>query len=127
MPDRNAICDYCRMPQLYDLLPFQIDHVIAKKHRGGNELQNLAIACLHCNSHKGPNIAGIDPQTRRITRLFHPRKEKWESHFRWKGAQLVGLTAVGRATIAVLEMNHHERVAIRASLLKGGFFPPRIK
>jgi hypothetical protein len=127
MLDPNAICDYCRMLQAFDLLPFQVDHVIARKHGGSNQLRNLAIACFHCNSYKGPNIAGIDPQTKRITRLFHPREDKWESHFRWKGAELVGRTAVGRVTIAVLRLNHAERVAIRLALAKAGLFPPPIK
>lgn len=125
MPKPNAICDYCRMPQAFDSLPFQVDHVIAKKHRGGDELRNLAIACFHCNSYKGPNIAGVDPKTKRITRLFHPRQDKWDSHFRWQGARLAGVTAVGRTTVAVLNLNHPERVAIRAALIKGGIFPQR--
>jgi hypothetical protein len=112
------------MPQAYDLLPFQIDHVIAKKHRGGDDLSNRAVACFHCNSYKGPNIAGIDQRTKRITRLFHPRNDKWESHFRWDGARLVGLTAIGRTTIDVLNLNHLERVAIREALIGAGLFPP---
>jgi hypothetical protein len=27
-------CEYCRLPQWLDVLPFQIDHVIAEQHHG---------------------------------------------------------------------------------------------
>ena len=93
------------MPQAFYPSPFQTDHIIARKHGGGDESENLATACFHCNNHKGPNVAGIDPLTKDLTRLFHPRRDKWEDHFRWVGYQLVGSTAVGGVTVAVLEMN----------------------
>ena len=33
--DRAAgTCEYCRLPQAAYLLPFQVDHVIARKHGG---------------------------------------------------------------------------------------------
>jgi hypothetical protein len=104
-------------------VPFPIDHIIAPQHGGGTTLDNLALSCLHDNTHKGPNIAGIDPQTRRITRLFNPRRDKWERHFDWEGALLVGKTAVGRTTISVLAMNHPDVVAVRQSLIEEGQFP----
>ena len=31
-------CEYCQMPQQYDVRPFQIDHVRAQKHRGTSGL-----------------------------------------------------------------------------------------
>lgn len=54
-------CEYCRLPQSVDALPFQIDHIIAEKPHGPTVLENLALSCFNCNAHKGPNIAGIDP------------------------------------------------------------------
>jgi 5-methylcytosine-specific restriction endonuclease McrA len=59
-----------------------MDHIVARQHGGLTTLANLALACLHCNGHKGPNIAGIDPKRKRLTRLFNPRRHKWERHFR---------------------------------------------
>ena len=82
-----------------DPLPFQIDHVIAQQHGGEAVLDNLAWCCLHCNKHKGPNIAGIDPLSDDVARLFHPRQQRWARHFRWRGATLIGLTKIARATI----------------------------
>jgi hypothetical protein len=123
----GQVCEYCRMPQsYYPTVPFPIDHIIARQHGGTTTLDNLALSCLHDNTHKGPNIAGIDPLTKRISRLFNPRRDKWERHFKWDGPYLVGKTAVGRATIVVLAMNHPDTVAIRQSLIEEDLFPPRL-
>lgn len=121
----KGICEYCRMPQVfYPTVPFQLDHVIASQHGGQTVVGNLALACLHCNSHKGPNIAGLDPKTRRLTRLFHPRRHKWSRHFRWDGPLLVGRTNVGRVTIAVLALNDPNLIAVRQALIDEERFPP---
>ena len=49
----NYACEYCRMPQVfYPTVPFPIDHVIAQQHRGATVFGNLALSCLHDNSHK---------------------------------------------------------------------------
>jgi len=73
------------MPQEFIDAIHEVDHVIAEKHRGATSLENLALACFHCNNHKGPNIAGIDPSTGYLSRLFHPRNDDWGAHFRWRG------------------------------------------
>jgi hypothetical protein len=117
-------CEYCHVPQEFYRVPFQIDHVIAEQHGGPTVLENLALACLHCNRHKGPNIASIDPDTGQLVPLFHPRRDRWEDHFRWSHHELVGLTTVGRATIRVLAINHPDCLAVRAALILEGVFPP---
>ena len=58
-----------------------------------------------------------------MTRLFHPRQDIWEEHFRWEGCLLAGLTPAGRATIAVLAINHPLQMAIRNTLRDEGEFP----
>lgn len=115
-------CDYCRMPNAYDPLPFQVDHVIARQHGGATVLENLAWSCLHCNSHKGPNIAGLDPLTGQLARLFHPRAQQWQRHFLWDGAILVGRTRTARATILVLAINDPAIVSFRAELRVEGIY-----
>lgn len=40
-------CAYCRLPQWLDVLPFQIDHVIAEQHHGPTVAENLALSCLN--------------------------------------------------------------------------------
>lgn len=115
-------CDYCRIPTTFDPLPFQVDHIIAQQHGGETVIDNLAWSCLHDNKHKGPNIAGIDPITKALVPLFHPRRQRWERHFFWNGAILVGRTRIARATIRVLAINDPEAVAFRAELMEEGIF-----
>ncbi len=117
-------CEYCRMPQYLDLLPFQIDHVIAVKHHGPTAAENLALSCYNDNIHKGSNLAGLDPATGTLTRLFNPRLDDWADHFAWNGPELVGRTAIGRTTIDVLNMNLAERVEHRLLLIEVGLVPP---
>jgi len=105
-------------------VPFEIDHIIARHHKGPTIAGNLANSCIYCNGYKGPNLSGIDPVTGKLTPLFNPRRHKWGHHFRWDGARLVGRTAVGRATIATLRINLDLRVAFRQELIEEGVFPP---
>ena len=116
-------CEYCHMPQACYITPFEIDHIIARQHGGPTVSNNLALSCLHCNSHKGPNIAGLDPLTKKLTKLFNPRRHKWERHFHWDGPYLVGKTPVGRVTIVVLAMNAPDTVQARKTLIDEGLFP----
>ncbi|MDB6003938.1 MAG: restriction endonuclease [Prosthecobacter sp.] len=111
-------CEYCHLPEAVAELPFQIDHIIARKHLGPTQESNLAFACYPCNSAKGPNIAGIDPVSSTLAPLFHPRKDLWSDHFEWQGAWLFGKSPRARATIQVLGINDAEAVALRESLLE---------
>jgi hypothetical protein len=119
----RGLCEYCRMPQSASKLTFPIDHIIARQHGGETASENLAMCCGRCNLSKGPNIAGLDPDTKGLTRLFHPRKDKWVDHFRYDGAVLVGLTNVGRTTAFVLAMNQPYQRAARQALMDEGVFP----
>lgn len=116
-------CEYCRTPLEFDELAPEFDHIIAEVHGGGTVASNLALSCVHCNRHKGPNLSGIDPLTRRLARLFHPRRHSWSWHFRWDGAILRGRTAIGRATVRVLKINDPLRVMLREELIVDGLFP----
>lgn len=109
-------CEYCHLAAGLHPLPFQIDHIVARQHGGRTELENLALSCLHCNRFKGPNIAGFDAGTGEIVRLFHPRRDLWAEHFRWAGAELYPLTAVGRVTAVVLFINDPAAIALRRAL-----------
>lgn len=115
-------CEYCKMPQRFDPLAFQIDHIIACQHGGPTAAENLALTCFACNHHKGPNIAGFDHAAQQTIPLFHPRKDFWTEHFRWIGPLLEGSTPTGRVTIHVLAINLNYRVALRRALLHEGVF-----
>lgn len=99
---------------------FHVEHIIPKQHGGSDDETNLALACHHCNLHKGPNLTGIDPQTRLITPLFHPRQQRREDHFELVGTAVRGLTAVGRTTVVVLAMNAPIRLELRGELRSNG-------
>src|SRR5437588_10548228 len=117
-------CEYCQMPQQYERTTFEIDHVIALSHGGRTRASNLCLACFSCNSFKGPNLAGIDPKTRKVVPLFNPRRHSWHRHFRWNGPVLIGRTPAGRATVATLSINLDHRTAYRQELIDEGVFPP---
>lgn len=116
----DGCCEYCHLPEDVSELRFQADHLVAEKHGGPTSLENLGWACLRCNSHKGPNLAGIDDRTGKMTRLFNPRTDVWTDHFRWSGPKLLGRTPEGRVTILVLSINRADTLLLRRSLMAEG-------
>jgi len=78
---------------------------------------------LFCNAYKGTNLSSIDPQAGEIAVLFHPRRDAWHDHFTLRGAEIIGLTPSGRATVRLLRMNDDRRVALRAELITYGELP----
>jgi len=116
-------CEYCRLPATSSVLAHQVDHIIGRQHRGSDDLENLCLCCIHCNLKKGPNIASIDPQTRRITPLYHPRQHPWFRHFKLAEFHVIGLSAEGRATVELLDMNAEQRVQLRQVLVRRGWSP----
>jgi hypothetical protein len=108
-------CEYCGLTQEQSpLAALQVEHVIPKKHFGGDDPENLALACIDCNLHKGPNVAGFDPETGALTELFPPRRQQWAEHFEWRGVLIVGRTSIGRVTVQVLNLNSDEQRQLRA-------------
>lgn len=82
-------CEYCHLTQEFDVLPFQVDHVVPRKHGGPTLLENLTLSCLPCNARKGPNLAGLDPESGVVVSLFNPRTQAWGGAFRveWSSAR----------------------------------------
>jgi hypothetical protein len=115
-------CEYCLIPEAFTLFFHEVDHIIAQKHGGATDADNLALACVFCNQHKGTDIASIDPHSGRLEALFHPRKHSWNGHFDLIGAQVRGCTAIGRVTVKLLQLNDPVRVIERGILLEAGLF-----
>jgi hypothetical protein len=115
-------CEYCLLPQTAIWLRFHVEHIIARQHGGEDDVENLALACPQCNSFKGPNLASIDPKTARLTRLFNPRRDAWQRHFALVGAEIIGRTIAGRATVALLQMNSEEMLLLRRELIENNEF-----
>src|SRR5256886_16063199 len=112
---QNA-CEYCHLHQDDSpLAALHVEHIIPKIHGGSDDIDNLALACIDCNLHKGTNLTGIDPETNEITELFHPRRKAWEDHFEWQGVYLAGKHATRRITIQVQNINSEDQLALRSS------------
>lgn len=107
-------CEYCGLPQVAEpFFAYHIEHIIARQHGGSDDPENLALACYHCNARKGPNLSALDSESGALVRLFHPRRDRWEKHFERNGVVIVGRTAIGRATVALLKMNAADRRRLR--------------
>jgi hypothetical protein len=116
-------CEYCLLHEADAVLSHQPDHIVAYKHGGRTELDNLAWTCFLCNRWKGSDIASIDVETGRVVRLFHPRQDRWTDHFRLEGVRIVPLTPEGRATEYLLKLNHPDNLKLRAMLIASGRYP----
>ena len=108
-------CEYCHAPEAVFNFPFEVEHVVPPLHGGPDIESNWALACRSCDLHKAAFLEATDPQTQANVRLFHPRTDPWGDHFRFDettGA-IVGHTAIGRATIVRLQMNHSAQLLAR--------------
>lgn len=114
----QGVCEYCRIPQRFFSELFHIEHIVARQHRGATHESNLAISCARCNRHKGPNLSGLDPKSGSLTRLFNPRTDIWDEHFQQDSrCEIQGLTAIGRTSAYVLDMNAPRRVELRVAIM----------
>jgi hypothetical protein len=116
-------CEYCLFPDAVSFYPHEIDHVVAEKHGGQTIENNLCLSCWECNRHKGSDLTSIDPQTGAITPLFHPRRDRWEDHFRLTGAAIEGITPQGRTTVRMLHFNDPDQIELRGALIALGQYP----
>lgn len=116
-------CEYCRMPQSASAFGHEPDHIIPVQHGGKTEAGNLALACMRCNRHKGPNVGSFDPETGALVRFFNPRTDVWQAHFRLEGAFIQPLTPEGRVTAKIFRFNDENRVEERQRLNGLGLYP----
>jgi hypothetical protein len=81
----NHLCEYCLIHEEDTFLGCQVDHIIAEKHSGPTNADNLSLACTFCNRAKGTDIGSIAPSTGEFTRFFNPRTDHWSDHFQLSG------------------------------------------
>jgi HNH endonuclease len=115
-------CEYCLLPESLVLISHEVDHVIAEKHGGLTQENNLALSCTLCNKNKGSDIASIVPDTGEIVALFNPRNDCWSQHFRNEDGRFLALTAVGDVTIRLLKLNRSDRLQERQLFIAAGLF-----
>ena len=104
-------CEYCHYPEILSSSPLSIDHLQPQSLGGGDDLNNLALACRRCNERRYNFTNGIDPETNNETPLFNPRQQDWGNHFTWSfdATRIIGLTTIGRATCNRLDLNDDRR------------------
>jgi hypothetical protein len=104
----------------------EVEHIIPESAGGLTEEKNLWLACSLCNSHKGSRTEYEDPVSGQVVQLFNPRQQVWSDHFEWidGGARIIGLTAVGRVTVAALQLNREPLVFSRRRWVAAGWHPP---
>jgi len=135
-PERSALrrdveqrakerCEYCQSPAKYATQTLSLEHIIPRSQGGDTSLDNLALACQGCNNHKYNKTKSDDPATNRLVDLFHPRTQRWEEHFTWDARfeLVIGLTAIGRATVEAWQLNRPELVNLRRVLYAAGEHP----
>jgi hypothetical protein len=122
----NYLCEYCHTSERWQYVKFTIDHVIPLAKGGNNSLENLALACFHCNRYKSNKIRSLDPASQVEISLFHPRLQGWNDNFIWSFDRLciIGVTAVGKATTEALQFNRPRLLEIRKADLEIGRHPP---
>jgi hypothetical protein len=119
----HGVCEYCLIHQDDACFSFHIDHIVSRKQRGPTTSANLALSCLRCNVAKGTDPGAYIGRPPRLVRLYHPRQDRWDEHFRLAAARIVPMTEVGEATVRLLDLNAPDRLLLRKALIKAGRYP----
>jgi hypothetical protein len=119
----DHLCEYCLIHQEDTFFGCGVDHILSRKHGGPSQEENLAYACMVCNSNKGSDIASLVPGIGELVRLFNPRIDRWRDHFRLDRAMIVPLTEIGEATVRILGFNQDKRLLEREALQDKGRYP----
>ena len=119
-------CGYCLAPQRYAMQVLEVEHIIPTAAGGGDDEENLWLACRLCNNAKGIKTLARDPLTNRLVRLFNPRRQEWRQDFQWSdgGVRVVGRSACGRATVEALNLNNEIAIVVRRNWVDAGWHPP---
>lgn len=122
----RGLCEYCHADERWQYVRFTVDHVRARTAGGVDTPDNLALACFHCNRQKSDRAEFEDPDTKTRVPLFNPRSGDWARHFRWSAdlRRVEGISATGRATVAVFGMNRDRAIQIREADIVTGRHPP---
>ncbi|MHC5611847.1 MAG: HNH endonuclease [Nostoc sp.] len=122
----KSLCEYCHASEQWQYVSFTVDHVIPLTKGGANLIDNLALACFHCNRQKSDKLKAFDEQSLSEVPLFNPRTDSWQEHFIWSTDTLliIGFTPTGRATVTALAFNRARIINIRAADREIGRHPP---
>ena len=119
----RGCCEYCQTCHEIIGQTMHVDHI---DPNGGDQPDNLCLACANCNLIKSKATTANDPETNQIVPLFNPRMQRWSEHFMWidNAQRVLGLTPIGRATVERLRINQDSMVIARSLWVKAGYHPP---
>jgi len=126
LEDAGGRCGYCQSSEEITGAPLEIEHLVPQAVGGPTRRDNLWAACRQCNALKSDRVEAGDPETGVVAPLFNPRQQAWTAHFVWseEGTRIVGLTPIGRATVAALDLNRSLLVRARRRWIAAGWHPP---
>jgi hypothetical protein len=118
-------CEYCHAPEAVFNFPFEVEHILPTSRGGIEDEVNLCLACRACNLRKSDRLVAFDELSGKEMTLFHPRQQRWEEHFRIdvESGELQGITPTGRATVALLDLNHPLQLTARLLWIRLRLFP----
>jgi hypothetical protein len=121
-------CEYCLSQARFSPQPFSVEHITPRQVQGSNEMTNLAFSCQGCNNLKYTKTEAIDPLSAAMVPLYHPRQHSWNDHFAWEDGYvfILGISAIGRATIALLQLNRPHVINLRKVLTAMNEHPPHL-
>lgn len=121
-------CGYCLSPQRLVMARLEIEHIVPRSKGGSNDESNLWLSCPLCNRFKSDDTQWVDGLTGHVVSLFNPRTQRWSEHFQWTsdGLRIVGTTATGRATVALLHLaDDPDAIVVRSYWVEAGWHPPK--
>ena len=118
-------CEYCRAPEHVFNFAFEVEHIQPRAAGGGDGLDNLALSCASCNSHKAAATSARDEDSGQISALFHPRQDRWSDHFRYDSevGLVQGITPIGRVTVTRLKLNSEFQLRARHQWMQLKTYP----
>jgi hypothetical protein len=121
-------CAYCRTAEHLTATVFEFEHIVPHSVGGPTTFENLCLACPMCNRYKSDSDLAVDPLTSEEVRLFHPQADHWPDHFAWNDdkTEVIGLTPIGRASVATLKMNRPAMIRVRRMWVLLGEHPPQL-
>ena len=82
----NFLCEYCHTSECWQYVRFTVDHIIPNED---DSIENLALACFHCNRRKSDKTEVFDKPANKTVAIFNPRTQLWKDHFEWSDDKIL--------------------------------------
>ena len=115
----KGLCEYCQSQEAFSFTSYLVEHITTSSIDQKDIIENLVFSCQGCSNTRNENTKSTDPVTGKIINIYNPRVDVWSDNFCWSEdfTNLVGLTAIGRATIEKLKLNRETLKEYRSVLI----------